>query len=182
MIFVDLFFTFFWIGLFTIGGGYAMLSLIQNQVVTEHAWLTDRQFTDIVGVSQMTPGPIGINSATYIGYSVVKEAGFNEFLSILGSCTASFAVILPSFLIVLAMVKAYDRFKGNHIFATLMYWLKPAVIGLIASAAIILISPENFPEMSSWIIFAAAFLLSYYAKMSPIAVIVLAGAAGYFIG
>ena len=91
MIYLELFTTFFFIGLFTIGGGYAMLSLIQAQVVTRQGWITESMFTDIVGISQMTPGPIGINSATYIGYTVLNEAGAGQFASILGSFTASFA-------------------------------------------------------------------------------------------
>ena len=85
MIYVELFLTFFLIGMFTIGGGYAMLSLIQNQVVTVHGWIDDTTFTDIVAISQMTPGPIGINSATYIGYEVLAKAGASEFMSVLGS-------------------------------------------------------------------------------------------------
>ena len=105
MIFIELFITFFVIGMFTIGGGYAMLSLIQNEVVTVHGWISDSTFTDIVAISQMTPGPIGINSATYIGYEVLVNTGASEFLCILGSFTATFAVVLPSFIIVLALCK-----------------------------------------------------------------------------
>ena len=88
MIFLELFFTFFIIGMFTIGGGYAMLSLIQNEVVTVHGWITDTTFTDIVAISQMTPGPIGINSATYVGYEVLAQSGASEFMCILGSSAA----------------------------------------------------------------------------------------------
>ena len=84
MIYAELFATFFLIGMFTIGGGYAMLSLIQNEVVTVHGWISDTTFTDIVAISQMTPGPIGINSATYIGYEVLAQNGASEFMSILG--------------------------------------------------------------------------------------------------
>ena len=97
MIYIELFITFFVIGMFTIGGGYAMLSLIQNEVVTVHNWIDDTTFTDIVAISQMTPGPIGINSATYIGYEVLAKSGASELLCVLGSCTATFAVVLPSF-------------------------------------------------------------------------------------
>ena len=105
MIFLELFSTFFIIGMFTIGGGYAMLSLIQNEVVTVHGWIDEVTFTDIVAISQMTPGPIGINSATYIGYEVLARTGASEFLCILGSATATFAVVLPSFIIVLAICR-----------------------------------------------------------------------------
>ena len=91
MIFWELFSTFFVIGMFTIGGGYAMLSLIQNEVVTVHGWISDGTFTDIVAISQMTPGPIGINSATYIGYEVLANTGASQPLCVLGSFTATFA-------------------------------------------------------------------------------------------
>ena len=113
MIYLELFSTFFIIGMFTIGGGYAMLSLIQNEVVTVHGWIDDGTFTDIVAISQMTPGPIGINSATYIGYEVLNNSGASEFMCILGSFTATFAVVLPSFLIVLWICNIYDRYKNQ---------------------------------------------------------------------
>ena len=181
MIYIELFITFFFIGLFTIGGGYAMLSLIQAQVVTKHAWITESMFTDIVGISQMTPGPIGINSATYIGYTVLHEMGAGEAACILGSFTASFAVVLPSFLIVLAIVKAYDRFKTNPIFQGVLDGLKPAVVGLIGAAAILLITPENFPDWKSWIIFAAALVATLVGKVNPIVTIIAGGVAGILI-
>lgn len=181
MIYIELFITFFFIGLFTIGGGYAMLSLIQAQVVTKHAWITESMFTDIVGISQMTPGPIGINSATYIGYTVLHEMGAGQFACILGSFTASFAVVLPSFLIVLAIVKAYDRFKENPIFQGVLDGLKPAVVGLIGAAAILLITPENFPDWKSWIIFAAALVATLVGKVNPIVTIIAGGVAGVLI-
>ena len=134
MIFLELFSTFFIIGMFTIGGGYAMLSLIQNEVVTVHGWIDEVTFTDIVAISQMTPGPIGINSATYIGYEVLARTGASEFLCILGSATATFAVVLPSFIIVLAICRVYERWKDHYMFQGIMSGLKPAVIGLIGAA------------------------------------------------
>ena len=181
MIFIELFTTFFFIGLFTIGGGYAMLSLIQTQVVTEHGWISASMFTDIVGISQMTPGPIGINSATYIGYSVIHELGMNEALCVLGSATASFAVVLPSFLIVLAMAKAFARFRNNSLFQTVLGNLKPVVAGLIGAAAVLLVTEENFPDWKSWIIFAIALIAGAGFKASPILLIIGGGIAGYFI-
>lgn len=181
MIYFELFATFFFIGLFTIGGGYAMLSLIQAQVVTKHAWITESMFTDIVGISQMTPGPIGINSATYIGYTVLHEMGAGELACVLGSFTASFAVVLPSFMIVLAIVKAYDRFKENPIFQGVLNGLKPVVVGLIGAAAILLITPENFPDWKSWIIFAAALVATLVGKINPIVAIIAGGVAGILI-
>ena len=116
MIDIELFLTFFLIGMFTIGGGYAMLSLIQNEVVTVHAWIDETTFTDIVAISQMTPGPIGINTATYIGYDVLAGTGASEFMCVLGSFTATFAVVLPSFIIVLAICKVYEKFKEHYLF------------------------------------------------------------------
>lgn len=180
-LYFELFFTFFFIGLFTIGGGYAMLSLIQAQVVTQNAWITESTFTDIIAISQMTPGPIGINSATYVGYSVISATGATEFLCILGSVTATIAVILPSFIIVLIMVRAYEKFKTSHLFQNIMKFLKPVVIGLIGSAAIILITPENFIDWISWVLFAAGFILTYFLKMNPILVIIIGGIAGFII-
>ena len=134
MIYLELFTTFFIIGMFTIGGGYAMLSLIQNEVVTVHGWIDETAFTDIVAVSQMTPGPIGINTATYIGYDVLTHTGASEFMCILGSFTATFAVVLPSFIIVLAICKAYEKFKDHYLLKGVMTGLKPAVLGLIGTA------------------------------------------------
>ena len=114
-LFLQLFVTFFVIGLFTFGGGYAMLSLIQTQVVTAHAWITESAFTDIVAISQMTPGPIGINCATYVGYNVVTAAGGSHLLGVLGSFTATLAVVLPSFLLVLMMARFYEVMRHNRI-------------------------------------------------------------------
>ena len=138
-LFLQLFVTFFVIGLFTFGGGYAMLSLIQTQVVTAHAWITESAFTDIVAISQMTPGPIGINCATYVGYNVVTAAGGSHLLGVLGSFTATLAVVLPSFLLVLMMARFYETMRHNRIFEGVMGWLRPAVVGLIGAAAVILI-------------------------------------------
>ncbi len=181
MIFLELFWTFFVIGMFTIGGGYAMLPLIQNQVVTNHGWIDDSTFTDVVAISQMTPGPIGINSATYIGYDVLAASGANEFLCILGSATATFAVVLPSFIIVLALCKIYSKFSDNQIFTTVMSGLRPAVVGLIGAAAVILITPQNFPDWRSWVLFAGAFAVSITGRLNPILTILAGGIAGLLI-
>ncbi len=181
MIFLELFWTFFVIGMFTIGGGYAMLSLIQAQVVTNHNWLTESAFTDIVAISQMTPGPIGINCATYVGYDALAAGGASEFMCILGSATATFAVVLPSFIIVLALCKAYTKFAENHTFTGIMNGLKPAVAGLIGAAAAVLITPENFPDWKSWVLFAIAFTASITGKLNPILAIVAGGVAGLII-
>ena len=146
MIFLQLFITFFVIGLFTIGGGYAMLSLIQDQVVNLQGWITEEQFTDIVAISQMTPGPIGINSATYIGYDVIANTGAPHIMGILGSLAATTAVVLPSFLIVLALCKMYDKVRQNKTFQDVMSGLRPAVVGLIGAAAVIMPpQPDTIP-------------------------------------
>ncbi len=179
-IYPQLFVTFFVIGLFTFGGGYAMLSLIQTQVVVTHGWMTQSAFTDVVAISQMTPGPIGINCATFTGYNVLQEAGAGTFMSIMGSFTATLAVTLPSFILVLILVKAYSRLRGNTKFEEVMSWLRPAVVGLIAAAAIILMVPENFPDWKSWVLFGAALVASFL-KMSPILLIIFGGVAGFLI-
>ena len=186
---LQLFGTFFLIGAFTIGGGYAMLSLIQGEVVTAHHWISESTFTDIVAISQMTPGPVGINTATYVGYDVLSQATGSHLLGIAGSATATLALAIPSFILVLLIVRFYTQFKNNVLFEGVMGWLRPAVVGLIGAAAIILIvrttwfqgTPtftvvaENFPDRKSWCLLAAAFAASYWGKLNPILVI-LAGA------
>ena len=186
---LQLFGTFFLIGAFTIGGGYAMLSLIQGEVVTAHHWISESTFTDIVAISQMTPGPVGINTATYVGYDVLSQATGSHLLGIAGSATATLALAIPSFILVLLIVRFYTQFKNNVLFEGVMGWLRPAVVGLIGAAAIILIvrttwfqgTPtftvvaENFPDWKSWCLLAAAFAASYWGKLNPILVI-LAGA------
>lgn len=181
MIFLELFWTFFVIGMFTIGGGYAMLSLIQNEVVNVHGWLDDTTFTDIVAISQMTPGPIGINSATYIGYDVLANTGGSEFLCILGSFTATFAVVLPSFIIVLAICKAYDKFKDHYMFKGIMSGLKPAVLGLIGTAALGLATPENFIDWKSYAICIIAFAGLFFKKIGPFTALGLGAIAGLLL-
>jgi len=194
--------TFFLVGAFTFGGGYAMLSLIQNEVVVTHAWISESAFTDIVAISQMTPGPIGINAATYVGYSVLYEATGLHWMGVVGSAAATLALVLPSFLLVLLIVRFYTRFRGNRLFDGTMDWLRPTVVGLIGAAAVLLVvrttwaccvpelsaaggfracMPEfsivrdNFPDWKSWCLLGGAFAASYWGKVNPILVI-LAGA------
>ncbi|MBO7279430.1 MAG: chromate transporter [Bacteroidales bacterium] len=181
MIYAELFMTFFLIGMFTIGGGYAMLSLIQNEVVTVHGWITDATFTDIVAISQMTPGPIGINSATYVGYEVLSQQGASEFMSILGSLTATFAVVLPSFIIVLLLCKVYEKWKEHYLFQGILTGLKPATLGLIGTAALSLATPENFIDWKSFAICLIAFLALYFKKVGPFAIIGLGALVGLLI-
>ncbi len=181
MIFVELFLTFFLIGMFTIGGGYAMLSLIQNEVVTVHAWIDETTFTDIVAISQMTPGPIGINSATYIGYEVLANSGASQLLCVMGSFTATFAVVLPSFIIVLAICQVYDKFKDHYLFKGVMTGLRPAVIGLIGTAALGLATPENFIDWKSFVLCLVAFIAIFTKKIGPFTAIGLGAVAGLIL-
>ena len=187
--------TFFLIGAFTFGGGYAMLSLIQNQVVVEHAWISEATFTDIVAVSQMTPGPIGINSATYVGYDVLLNATGSPVLGVLGSLTATLSLMIPSFIIMLLIVKFYLKFRSSRLYAGTMDWLKPCVVGLIGAAAVILIIKttwtggvpqvqvlsENFPDWKSWLLLAGAFAASYWGKVNPIYLILASAVLGMLL-
>lgn len=181
MIYFELFITFFVIGMFTIGGGYAMLSLIQNEVVTVHNWIDDTTFTDIVAISQMTPGPIGINSATYVGYEVLSNTGASELMCVLGSCTATFAVVLPSFIIVLSICRLYNRFKDHYLLKGVMSGLKPATLGLIGTAALSLATPENFIDWKSFAICIVAAIALFTRKVGPFAIIGLGAIAGLLI-
>ena len=180
--------TFFVIGAFTFGGGYAMLSLIQNEVVVAHGWISESTFTDIVAVSQMTPGPIGINTATYVGYDVLYNVTGSHLMGVCGSLSATLALMLPSVIIMLLIVKFYTRFKESKLYAGTMDFLKPCVVGLIGAAAIVLmvkttwapwpsmeIVKENFVNWKSWVLLAAAFAASFWGKVSPI-IIILASA------
>lgn len=195
LLLLEIFWTFFVIGMFTFGGGYAIMSLIQAQVVFGKAWITEETFIDIVAISQMTPGPVGLNCSTYVGYEVMRAAGYGQALSVTGSLIASLAIVLPSFLIVLAIAKAYAKFHENTLFKGAMSALRPAVVGLIGAAALVMIfrislgggTPaftlirENFPDWKSWALFAAAFVASWRFKADPV-VILLAGAVlGLFL-
>ncbi|PKO97986.1 MAG: chromate transporter [Bacteroidetes bacterium HGW-Bacteroidetes-8] len=173
MIYLQLFITFFKIGLFTFGGGYAMISLIQNEVVVNHKWIDPATFTDIIALSQMTPGPIGINSATYVGYTVSGN--------VWGSALATFAVCLPSFIIILLIAFLYKQFKSNRWFDAALKGIKPVILGLIASAAILLITHDNFIDWRSWAIFAGAFIFSFWGKQNPIKIILASGLLGYLL-
>ena len=176
MILLELFISYLKIGFFGFGGGYAMLSLIQNEVVVQHGWLTTAQFTDIVAVSQITPGPIAINSATYIGYTV---AGF------WGSVVATVAVSLPSLTIMVVLTKFFLQLRHNRYVAGVVGAMKPVVLGMILSAALLLMFPASSEDASfidgwSWALFAAA-LLGSWRKVNPILMILLSAVAGIVI-
>ena len=178
MIWLQLFYVYLKIGIFGFGGGYAMLSLIQADVVDRYGWISSQEFTDIVAISQMTPGPIGINSATYIGYTAIHNAGYSPAMAVFGSCLTTFAVCLPSFLLVLAISYAFAKFRNNKYVAAAFYSLRPATVGLIAAAALLLMNSENFIDYKSFLIFGAAFILTWKFKINPILMIILAGIAG----
>lgn len=161
------------IGLFGFGGGYAMLSLIQFEVVEKHHWLTSQQFTDIVAISQVTPGPIGINSATYIGYTVTG--------SVWGSVLATLSVCLPSFLLVLFISYFFAKFKNNKYVKAAMSGLLPMSVALIGAAALLLMNKENFIDYKCVLIFIAAFFLTWKYKIHPILMICLAGISGLIL-
>ncbi len=177
MLYLELFYVFFKIGLFGFGGGAAMISLIQFELVEHHQWVTITEFTNMVAVSQITPGPIGINCATYAGYL----ASGNIF----GSAVATFAIVLPSFIIMLILAKLMSRFKDNPYVEGVMKYLRLVVVGLIAAAALLLVTPESFGEncadWRSWIIFIAAFAATKWLKMHPILMICVAAVVGIII-
>ena len=186
MIFLELFYTFLKIGLFSFGGGYGMLSVIQGEVVTRHGGLSAAEFTDIVAVSQMTPGPIGINSATYVGYTAVLNSGAPEWLAVMGSLVASFAVMLPSIVLMLVVSRFFMKYSKHGSVEAVFKGLRPAVVGLIASAALLLMTEENFGSptetpLQFWVsvaLFVAAFVAMKFFKVNPILILVLAGVFG----
>ncbi len=190
MIFVFLFLSFFKIGLFGFGGGYAMISLIHNELVIRHNWLSSQEFTDIVAVSQMTPGPIGINSATYAGYTSVQHAGFEGYLwGTLGSLTATFALVLPSFILMLIISKFFLQYRKHPMVESVLGMLRPAVVGLLIAAALLLMNAENFGTYEadhfsfvvSVLIFVITFIAVKFYKVSPILMIALMGLVGFVV-
>ncbi|MDE6809472.1 MAG: chromate transporter [Muribaculaceae bacterium] len=186
MIYLKLIWSYLKIGLFGFGGGYAMLALIEREIVGP-GWITEQMFTDIVAISQMTPGPIGINSATYIGYVAPGLAGFNGVLwGLLGSLICTCVVVLPSFLLVTYTSHFITRHKDSALIKGVFAGLRPVVVGLIASAALLLMNGANFGTEStdiikSVIICAISFCIVFFTKIHPIAVIVLAGVTGLII-
>ncbi|MCM1152309.1 MAG: chromate transporter [Muribaculum sp.] len=197
-IYLQLIWTYIKIGIFGFGGGYAMLSLVEKSVVGP-GWVSETLFTDIVAISQMTPGPIGINSATYIGF--VVPGNVDPFFSgavwgILGSLACTLAVVVPSFFLVLYASHFIRRHHESGVVKAVFSGLRPVIVGLIASAAIMLMNAANFnPNHIDWqlavntIICVAAFCLVYFPipwkgqkiKIHPILVICIAGLAGYLI-
>ena len=192
MIYLQLFISFFKIGLFGFGGGLAILSLIQHEVLA-YGWMSEQEFVDIVAISQVTPGPIGVNCATYVGYTATG--------SVWGSVLATCAMVLPGVGIMLTLCKLYrvlsTRVADNPYFQNTLRYLRFAVLGLIAAAALLLITPATFIDRWSVVLFAGVFVLTVLPQLirskqpvvkqivttlsHPILLIVLAGVAGYFI-
>ncbi len=194
MILFELFYTFLIIGLFTFGGGYSMIALIQSAVVDRHAWLTTQEFADILAISQITPGPVGINTATYAGYSAVIAEGYPVAVAVAGAVVASLAVLILPLTLILIVGRWLLKHKDQAPFDTIFKGLRLTVIGLIAAAALSLLptafSPTptgtvtifNFQlSIFNVIIFAAVFFLSLRKKASPILLILLSGLVGFLI-
>ena len=189
MIYLYLFITFFEIGLFGFGGGYGMLSLIQTETVVHHHWLSSAEFTNIVAISQMTPGPIGINSATYCGYVAPHNAGYHGFMAVLGSTVATFALVLPSLILMVLISKMFMKYMNTSAVQNIFSGLRPAVVGLLAAATLLLLNEENFGSMhlnpwQFWIsvaLFAATFFGTMFLKINPIKMICYAAFAGLLL-
>ena len=189
MIYLYLFITFFEIGLFGFGGGYGMLSLIQNEVVRTHGWMTMSEFTDIVAISQMTPGPIGINSATYCGYTAAQHAGYDGIMAVLGSATATFALVLPSLILMIIISRMFLKLMDHPTVKHVFLGLRPAVVGLLGAATLMLMTPENFgtPTTDPWrfwisvALFIICFVGTKFMKINPIRMILYCGFAGLLL-
>jgi len=198
ILFVKLFVTFFKIGLFNFGGGYAMIPLIQHEIVEKNHWMTNNEFTDIIAISQMTPGPIGINSATYAGYQATYNAlatatesgemsnATHYLLSITGSFIATFSVCLPSFILLLLIAKMLVKYMTNRNVKQLFAGLRPVIVGLIAASALLLMDSSNFgfatsERIISVLICAGVFLASWKYKIGPITLLIASGLLGLLI-
>jgi chromate transporter len=188
MIFLELFYTFLVIGAFTFGGGYSMVALIQGEVVTHHGWMTAAEFTDLLAVSQMTPGPVGINTATYAGYTAVANAGYPVWAAVCGSLVASLAVVIVPVALVMLVSGWLMNHKDEPRVSTVMRVLRLAVVGLVAAAALGLLNAGSFgiPGLNrqflvSVAIFVAVFFLSWRKKTSPILLIIASGVVGLVV-
>ena len=189
MIYLQLFITFFKIGLFGFGGGYGMLSLIQAETVVHHTWLSSAEFTNVVAISQMTPGPIGINSATYCGYNALLNAGYGNSMCVLGSVVATFALVLPSLILMILISRMFMKYMHTVLVQSVFSGLRPVVVGMLAAATLMLCNKDNFGEMAAspwqfWIsiaLCAATFVGTRYVKVGVIKMICLAAFAGLLL-
>lgn len=182
-------YTFFIIGAFGFGGGYGMLSLIQHEVVVNHHWMTSAEFTNIVAISQMTPGPIGINSATYCGYTALHKATDSMLWGVVGSFSATLSLVLPSFILMLLISKMFMKYMNTSAVQSVFAGLRPAVVGLLAAATLLLCNEENFnsPSVSPWhfwisvALFVWTFIGVMWVKINPIKMIGYAAFAGLLL-
>jgi chromate transporter len=166
-----------------------MLSLIQHETVEHWHWMTSSQFTDIVAIRQMTPGHIGINSATYCGYAACANAGYSTPMAILGSATATFALVLPSLILMILISKMFLKYFHTNTVQSIFAGLRPTVVGLLAAATLLLMNSENFssPDVSPWrfwisvAIFVATFYGTKVMKINPIRMICYAAFAGLLL-
>ena len=188
MIFLQLFLVFIQIGIFGFGGGYSMISLIQGQVVTQYHWMTMQEFTDVVAISQMTPGPIGINAATYCGYTAVHNAVLSESMAILGSAVATFALVLPSFILMILISKMLYKYMNTTAIQSIFIGLRPAIVGLVGAAALLLMNQENFSSPAdpwrfyiSIALFLATFFGVKFVGINPIRMICYSAFAGLLL-
>lgn len=170
MLYFQLFYVFFRIGLFSFGGGYAVLSLIQKDVVEKFQWVTTSEFTEIVALSQVTPGPISINSATYIGYKVTGN--------VIGSMFTTIGVVMPSFIVLSLIVIFLHKFRNSLVVDRAFKALRPTVLGLILAAGLSLLKPENFIDFKSYIIFFVSIVLSLKWNIGVIPLIIGSGILG----
>ena len=176
MIYLQLFLSFLQIGMFSFGGGYAAMPLIQGQVVQVHQWMTMSEFTDLITISQMTPGPIAVNSATFVG---IKIAGIS------GALAATLGCILPSCIIVTILARLYLRYRKMDMLQGILGTLRPAVVALIGSAGVLILISAFWGSMhqisfdqTKWsmvMIFLICFWLVWKKKKNPILAMVLAG-------
>lgn len=168
-----LFITFFKIGLFSFGGGYAILPLIKKEIVDVHNWLNVTQFTDMVAVSQVTPGPVSVNTATYVGYLVTGNG--------VGAVVATLGLSMPSIIIMLIFSKFFLKFRKNKYIENSFVGLRIAVVGLILSASLLLMNAENFIDWKSFIIFLVSFILILKFKVNPLLLTVISAIVGLVI-
>lgn len=172
MIYLQLFYVFFKIGLFSFGGGYAVLALIQNDIIYSYKWVNLSEFTEIVALSQITPGPISINLATHVGYKVG---------STLGSAIATVGVVLPSFIIIIIIIFFLKKFSNSIYVKRTLSSLKLSVVGLILGAALSLFIKENFIDIKAYLILCFVFLGAGLLKVSSLYLIIFSGLLGIIL-
>jgi len=178
MVYLELIYVFFKIGLFGFGGGYAMISLIQFEVVEHFGWMTMQEFSDVLAISQTAPGAISINTATYVGFNIGGMSG---------AIVATLALCTPSFILMYFVIKTLLKNAENRYVQYIFSGLRPAVAGLIFAAALLLMNSGNFPDAGidknnlSVIICAVAFIAFYFYKVNPVLLIILSGVCGFLI-